>query len=459
VVLFLCALLSKSAALPFAGVVVVISLALGQDDPPHGVRHRLRRAFVLALPFLLVAGVALALYLTVGAEARVLASGGSEGRPTGPLTPFLVMAGLVRIALFPVHLRLIYDLTLPGPQLALSVVLGVATLLAAAWGCAELFRRRSPGWFAWIWFVLFSGIFLQVVPFNTWSLVSERFLFLPLGGLALLVAAGSVRLPRRVAVPTVVVLTGLLLLSTADRSRDWSSAYRLVAANASLSPARSLSAELLIDEAVKVGSFQEALSAARRVTPASRAEVLSAYVQARAAIHAGDISAARRLADQALDAAGVEVSSFGLQLANLALETGRAGAAVDLYQAWLLERPGGAAIHYNLGLSLKQAGRAEEAAAAIRSAIDAGLRQGAAYNHLGLALRDLNRPREAEAAFRAGLAADPLEWQAAYNLARLFIGEGRTGEAESQLELARTRALSVGADAAPVDALLRAISG
>jgi len=457
--LFVGALLSKGTALPLGAVVFFLLLAFHAE--PGGARGRVRSALIGALPYLSAAAAAFVLYLAVGAETGVLRAppvvGDAESLQRGPLAPLLILGWLLRISLFPTRLRLIYDIAAPGPERLLALLLGVGALAVTIWACAILLRRRSPSAFAWMWFALFSSLFLQVIPFNTWSLVSERFLFLPLGGLALLAGLGAVRLPRRLAVPGVVVLTGALLLGTASRSREWSSAERLVAANVEASPRRSLSVELFIDEVLKRGAFEEALRAASRVEPEVRAEVLSTYVRARAALAANAPEGARPLVVTLLAATEGEVSTFRLQLANLALEVGLPEEAAEVLEAWLERRPGHIAIHYNLGLAQKQAGHTAEAAATIQAAIDAGLSAGAAFNNLGLLYRDLGRTQDAERTFEEGISRDTTEWQAAYNFARLLVADGRTTEAGEVLRLARRRAVAAGANPAPVDALIRSL--
>jgi len=140
--------------------------------------------------------------------------------------------------------------------------------------------------------------------------------------------------------------------------------------------------------------------------------------------------------------------------ANLALEVGAVAEAAKMYRAILEQRPYMVGVRYNLGLALKQSGRATQAEAEIRRSIEEGLRSADAWNNLGLLSRDLGLLDQAERDFLNALREDPGHWHAAYNLARLYVARGRISEAREMLTVARHRAIATAADTFDVDELI-----
>lgn len=452
---FLLAVLSKATVLPLA--LVTFLLGMSSRDRERSTYHRAKNALLAALPLLAVAAGALTLHVLVGTQTEVLKEapfGLDETGGPSAAVPLKILGYLTRIALLPVGLRLIYDLGEPGWVSVAAYLLGSIVVVGTATALWILVKRRSLVALGVAAFTLFCLPFLQLVPFKTWSLASERFLYLPLLGFALAFAALLAQQKPRIAVGSVSVVFALLLGATFARSRTWASTDSLIIENQRRSPHQHLAVEFYIDTLVNAHRYEEATEAAQRVRNDRARQVLERYVQARAAVDRGDLTAAAPLVHWLSVTPKWDSRIFDLQIANLALEVGMTEQAATVYRSVLEQRPFEVTLRYNLGLALKQLGQKEEAAKEIRSAIDGGFRPAGAWNNLGLLYRDLGRYSEAEQAFLEGLENEPDHWHAAYNLARMYLSQARVSDARRWLIEARRHARDAGDDTSAVDAIL-----
>jgi len=177
---FTLALLTKETAVVFPALV--FARVLFQDDRPPG--KKLKTAFFAASPFLLLAIA----FVLVRAKAVGLGQspdfwGGS------PLFTALIMlkafSVYVRLILFPVALRIGYYFEMEH-FLSWTTLAGGACLLAAAVAIATSAGKRPLFAFGGLWFFIFMLPASNIVPIR--AIVGERFLYLPLMGIALVLA-------------------------------------------------------------------------------------------------------------------------------------------------------------------------------------------------------------------------------------------------------------------------------
>jgi len=293
--LFLLALMSKSTALPVVAVAAMMA----------AVRYRSRtaigRAALALAPMALLAVVWLWLAVSVGSETMVRADPFNAEilRRSGTVQlASRILGYLARIAVAPVRLRLVYDVAQPGIFTTLAPVVGGLTLLAGAVGAVAAWRRSSLAGFGAASFVALCAPFLQLVPFRTWSLASERFLFLPVFALALAAAgllhrAGS---RWRWAVGTALAAVGLAI--TFGQSLKWGAREPLIEDAARLAPGSRDAQMLLVNKVLlPAGRYDDALEALAGLRDVVSRDVLSRYVRARRAIDAGEEGLAHREAD------------------------------------------------------------------------------------------------------------------------------------------------------------------
>jgi len=288
--LFLAALMSKTAAVPAVGVAWLLAAVRlrSQGRTPLAAAAR---SLLLVAPMVVIAVTWLAIALAVGRDSGVRFDPfHAEAAQRTALAVALKIEGfLTRIAVMPVRLRMIYDVLQPGPTGALAQFLGALAFAAGAIGAWTAWSRRSLTGFAAATFVLFCLPFLQLVPFFTWSLASERFLFLPLFGLSLVAAGTLDRFGSARVGPVLCVLVVAGLGLTASQSWQWRSKDRLIATTARLSPESSEAQMLLITEVLlPSGAFDEAEGAASGVRDPLYRDTLQRYVRSQRALDRGD---------------------------------------------------------------------------------------------------------------------------------------------------------------------------
>ena len=454
--LFLLAILSKSsvAAMPAAAFL----LAVAEEGRVRRGARVLCRPALAAAPLAVLAAVSVGLQV-FGSETSALppgATAGLSGSAGAWDLPARILGTLTRIALVPLRLRLAYDVGQPGWAGGAVAMLGWLAAAAALAGAWETIRRRTAAGYGAAFFGVLCLPFLQLIPFNTWSYASERFLFLPVAGLAMVVAgwtcAGPARRRAALGMGLFLAGTGLTFL----RAREWSSGPALLHSSAMRCPAHGGVARFTIHYVLlKESQFAEARAVASRVRIPAERLFLETYVDAAQALHEGNLARVREVGVRLFAAAPPEDRAVRTDIANLVMESGLYAEAESAYRALLAEAEDSGEIRYNLGLSLARQGRPAEAAGAIRTAIDGGFVSADAWNNLALAERDAGRTQAAEAAFRAALDTDPRHWHAAYNLGRLLLGAGDRAGAGQALSTARARALANGDSTVPIDRLLR----
>lgn len=213
------ALLSKGAAV---GVVLVFPFLAAGTFVAGERANRVRMAAYALMPLLVAGGVA-AFHAGVGLETGI--------RIENALPPleFLERAAriwstLAGIVFAPIEPSLIYEVYGEGQAFWL---VATASLVASIWAVIALIRGSKSLSAAGVLLLVFSSVpYLQVVPFSTWSMASERFVFVGVLGAAL-IGVDLVRraLPSNAGMASAsVALAGLLLTGlwmTSDRVSDW----------------------------------------------------------------------------------------------------------------------------------------------------------------------------------------------------------------------------------------------
>lgn len=436
----------------------------------------------LGAPHLVVAAGAGA--VAVGAGRALDVQVGAWG--VDPVLSVRILGALAAVSVGVLPPSLVRDLE--GPALG-AVALGSGIAVAAAGVAAYLWRapRAAVGVAL---FALCCGPYLQLVPFRTWSLASDRFALL---GSLVVTTACSVALLRVRAGPVPMgALAVLGAALTTHQASLWAAPERLFAQTARRSPtsARAVSLHLGAGGLTAGGDARALVS--RVADPDARAildrwidahsgapldprtfppgaevppglsmllgaaheaagrgaEAACAYGRARGRADTMDeLLAAEAAHSRVLEpfAAPLAVADAPSSLdararqAALQLELCLYDEAISGYRALAEQAPGSGGVHYNLGIALLRRGRAGAAAEALERAIDLGIVTADAWNHLGRARAQLGASDAAVAAWHRALATDAGHWHAAVNLARLHRDRGDPRSAEEALAEARRR--------------------
>jgi hypothetical protein len=197
--------------------ILVVTVLLGCSP---GVSPEVSRTKKRAYLFLFTASIAVVflIHLKVGESTGIRI----ENHP-GLLAMIerasRIFSTLIGILLFPYPLRFYYDVYQIGDWH--WVVTGSAALLlmGSIW---SLSHRRS----LWAFGVVFSIspllIYLQLMPFTTWSLASERFVFVSVAGLSLVLIdfLGGIASPKKIGTLVVLIFVPSAL-TVWSRVGDW----------------------------------------------------------------------------------------------------------------------------------------------------------------------------------------------------------------------------------------------
>lgn len=462
--LFVAALMSKVTVSPVAGMALLLAVAALSASQP--ARRALAKGLLAALPLLAAAVIAVAVH-------AVLAKAGSIPNADPEVTggrierAVRILGTMYQMGLIPYDLRLTWDVYQGGALGALRFAFAALAVAGGAWGAWAFAFRRIPEGFGLAAAVGATLPVLHLIPFDTWSLASERHLFWPLFGLA--VAAGSLAtrgasLSRGALAATVVAvgLTAVVWLGLSlHRSLEWKDGpERLRAVENEADPSWGFGAVMRIRDELRAGRWGVAMEIAMGVDDTAQRNMLQALARAAHAVaQAKDERGARAAivrADRAMLEAEAAVRAVQQSASNpavvwLVFEMHR--SLFPLYQDLIELAPGEGAFPYNLALIKKNFDIVSEQAEAERLFLQAirtrRLPPAAGANAWDqIAIIRLRRDDLAGArqALLFATEADPAGYRAAY---RLLAVEAMAGNAEAVSRAARrfrARALAAGMD-------------
>lgn len=136
----------------------------------------------------------------------------------------------------------------------------------------------------------------------------------------------------------------------------------------------------------------------------------------------------------------VAAAAVGVLVLALAVTTWQRnlvwGSAVSLWQDCALKAPGKARPHNNLAIALLAAGRNDEAATELKTALKLDPKNVEALRNLGAAYEKTGGVEQAIIQYQAALQENPENKYAHYNLAVAYGKQGKTDEALAELQLA-----------------------
>lgn len=323
--------------------------------------------------------------------------------PQGPAPGLVNALGLhgfyVRIALLLVRNAASYPIAIAGPS-TVDVVLGAVALA----GAIALLVRGTP--------VMRAGAALWVIGFVPLSrlampvrgvVLADRYLLMPLLGLALLVAAGVLSIRQgRARAALLVVFAFAAALRTLDAQSNWRDSMTLWQRATEVAPHDGDAWSMYADALDEAGEPQQAIEALMRGMHYGRTPRLVLRA-ALLAIEHGDRPRGEAMMREAAE--GGEPRAMA-NLAVIALDAGK----LDEARTWASKATAAAPLYANghriRGKVALAAGDAEEARVAFAEAL--ALEPGNRANHLNLALAliQLGRRDEARPHLEACLA-DP----------------------------------------------------
>lgn len=281
---FTLALMSKTTMLPVAIVAILLGGMRSQTAQP-GQRWAALRA---TAPMVVLAGVWFWVSLNLGAETQVRADPFTTEivhRSAFPVMILSILGYLVKILLFPLKLRLIYDVYEPGFFSTVAPIIGGVALIGGTVGAFWTWRRASVVGLGAAMFVLFGLPYLQIIPYSTWSLVNDRHLFLSIFAAALPLGVLSWRSRRRWVPLALVLVTLVGVAFTYRQAAKWGNLERLIADASRLAPRDFYAQQLFIEQRLlPQGRYDEARRKASGVRDPLAAEFLLGFIRLSEAV-------------------------------------------------------------------------------------------------------------------------------------------------------------------------------
>lgn len=214
--LFLLACFSKSAAvaivLPASAIILRVSLA------SESRRVRIALGIGLLL-YVLVSIAASAIHLHFGWVNNIRIEN-APGFPAVLERASRILSSLLRMAFFPADLGLLHQVRELGDWHWLVSLFAALAFFWAWFAC--LVSRRWEVALAVVMLIAPMLPYLQFAPFSTWSMASERFIYLSISGISLFAAYGLSRSKYAAStLAAICVVFSLLGFSVWSRVQDW----------------------------------------------------------------------------------------------------------------------------------------------------------------------------------------------------------------------------------------------
>ena len=337
--------------------------------------------------------------------------------------------------IWPVDLALPYPH--PGTWPLLQVLMAGALVSALCLG-AVLAARRLPflltGWF-WFFGMLFPVIGVIQVGLQS---MADRYTYMPLNGLFIILAWGAAGVVVRWRVPKGAVVAAMVAgvvfygLLTRHQAGYWRNGERLFRHAAAVTKDNYVALNLIGISLEKDRRLDEAIACYR-----SAIHMNPAYADAQ--FNLGNALVARAQYTEAI--ASFETTlrlvpryyEARNNLANTLLKMGRSDEAAAQYQLALEHAPDGGRIHENLAAVMVAQGKLAEAAGHYRKALTLRPHNAGTHYALGLALALQGDWKEAVVQYAETLRLAPGNAEAQYNLGYALRMQNQLDEAMAHL--------------------------
>jgi len=456
-VLYAFALMSKPMVVTLPVVLLLLDVwPLGRAQSERWSRLVLEKIPLLALA--MATSVA-----TVIVQHRVGAMAGLDA------LPWQVRAGNATIGyvaylwktVWPTHLAAFYPLFAITP----ARVAGAGLTLAAITVAVVAARRRRPYLLVgWSWYLVTIAPVIGLLQAGEQGM-ADRFMYVPMIGVLLMVAWGAADLARRfpdhgarLVTGAAVVVVAALAVTARAQVAHWSDSVALWQHGTRVTPESYIAHENLgqalrergrLDEAK--ASYERALTHAPARSPGYLAVIHNSL--GMVLTREGKTSEAHEHFEAAvgLNPGFAEAQS---NLGNALAAAGRLPEAIGHYREAVRLKPDYTEPRVGLGSALLSQGNAAGAIPHYREALRLDPNLAQAHNGLGGALAMTGHTDEAMAQFTEALRLKPDLSTAHFNIALLLIKKGDVVEARRHLETA----LSIDPGYAPAQQALKAIS-
>lgn len=422
----LAAMLSKATAVAVAPVIAMLWIIFWRDIPKQ---HR--RASYLLWP---VASMLLALCVTFIFTANSTVKEPFYFGLEAITRALAVLGWMVRLAVSPESRHFIYPV-FEDTRLPVMVALGGCVLIAALAGVVWIWRKWTLAGFAGVTFLLLCLPYFQLIPYLSNSLAADRFLFLAVWPVVLLIVAWAWRLKPGPRTILLFIIALVWSSQTVERPRDWRSEEVLVDIDLRAYPGHYHLAFQKIWAQLREGLYSDAMVTANNITVPEFRNIMIAMIRATYAVNTATDNPDEALA--LLQNFEVALSHMPEQSKwNIPMRHVRDGCRyiLALKGARLAKQfPDDALVRYKAGLWKLGDHNYKDAIIHFRAAIGSqrlpeSLRA-EAFKNLGVALLNSGHVTEAEAPLRAAVEQTPPELSAYCSLAEVYKQGRRLDEA------------------------------
>jgi len=254
----LAAMMSKATAVAVAPIIAILWVFFWREI---SIQDRQRIQLLWPVSVLLLA-IGVVLIFSINSAVKVTPYFGVE-----VITRALAVLGwLVRLVVSPESRHFIYPV-FEGPYLPLMVTFGLAVLVSAFISLLMIVKKPTLEGFAVIAFVLLCIPYIQLIPYKTASLVSDRFLSIAVWPALLLIVSLSWRLKHMTRMILLLAIALVWIFQTAERTKDWRSYEALWEADYRDYPEHYLPAyEKITMYQLTKGKFREADQVANKIS-------------------------------------------------------------------------------------------------------------------------------------------------------------------------------------------------
>ena len=428
-IMYLLAMLSK----PTAAALPLLLLLL--DYWP--LRRLTRRAIVEKVPFFVVLGLCGTITMISQARTASVIAPGEAGSARSMAMLCYAVPFYLKKLVWPTNLTSVYPIPQPL-SLANPVIAGstLAILIVFAGALASARRTRAV-LSAWLFFFVALFPTLGLVQY-TWMIASDKYVYLPMVGLLMLLAWALIvlwdRSASRGTSRRAVLVVAALLVTAAEigavrrQLTYWRDSLALAKRLLDIAPNEPAAHTQMGNALGLVGQRDEAIEHFREVLRLQPGNPEAQYNLGMALRLQGHVAEAIPYLRQSIQVDRKNADAFYVLGRALQAQGGSAEAA-ECFRAALRINPHLVAAHYALGQMFREEGRLEAAIEQFRRCLEVAPRDANACALLGAALLATERPAEAAPYLRRAIEIDPDIVEAQAELGRLLAQQGELEEA------------------------------
>jgi Flp pilus assembly protein TadD len=398
-VVLLVGMLSKPTTMVVPVIAAVVDLLW--------LRRPVKNVAIALAPWLVLSVACAAVARHVQPPAPIATAGPLQYRPLVALDSLAFYAGKL---VAPLAHCVDYGRTpakiLAGGSLWWSWMVPVAIVLAATW----VWRRRGDATplIALAMFLIGLGPILGLVSYDFQGIsnVTDHYLYLPMAGVALLVAWGMTRTTAKAWRAVVVVVVVALAARSVVQAGTWMNTRSLFTHVLTVNPDSAAAYNSLASLAVRERRLDDAVALARRGAELDPRQIVNWLTLASAYDARGDINGATEAFGKAASLDPNDPRVLG-GLGKLLARTGHPDAALPLLTRAVATDARNPDLRLNLGTLYAQLNRLPEAEQHLRIAVQLDPNNVRGLTNLAIVLRMAGRPGEAVRYLQAALEIDP----------------------------------------------------